>query len=233
MIEKIIVNEIDENLLKQVQASHEKLILSKEEIKELHLEINSATGGDTEIAIQVAAVLHSDASIIPVTHSSGDLGTAATILAAAGFESKRTADPKTTFTLNEAEPYGEDTKIEDLDGPDYFIFDVMSKLTGLKTIILGKIIEGGSFSSLIAKRCKIIDQITSFKSAFEALKPVVKKGRKSLASIATETKTEVSENAKNDTPATEATKVSTRTRTSTPKAVESRNVQRGRIIKNG
>ncbi len=233
MIERIIVSDIDENLLKEVQASHTKLKSSSDEIKELHLEINSAIGVDPEISIKIAEVLHSNASIIPVTHSSGDLGTAATILAAAGFESKRTADPKTTFTLNEAGPYGKDTKIEDLDGPDYYVFDVMSKLTGLKSSIFSKIIEGGAFSSLIAKRCKIIDEITGFKSALVPLKPVVKKGRKSSASIATETKKDVAVVVTNDTLVTEPSKVSPRARTSHLKAVESGNVQRGRISKNG
>lgn len=230
MIKKIAIQNIDKSTLEEIQKAHTELKASSDEVKELHLNLDSATG-DKEIAVQDAQILHSDATIIPVTHSSGEMDTAGTILASAGYVGRRTAEPKSTFVINDGEPYGEDSKPEDLEGLDYFVYDAVSKLTGRKSLVLKKMIEGGSFSSVIAKQCKIIDEITGFKSAFATQKTGSGKGRKKAVSTSTTTVASAPVFSTDDEAVSTAPKSSPRTRT--VKTVAPGNVQRGRIGKNG
>lgn len=233
MIKDVTVGKVDQSVLDEIQAAHLALQASSDDLKELHLKIDSAEG-NTEVAVHAAQILHSDPTIIPVTSASGIMGTAGTILTAAGFVGRRTADPKSTFVINEGDPYGVDSKPEDLEGNDYPVYDALSKMTGQKNVILRKMVEGGTFSSLTAKQCKIIDDITGFKSAFVTQKSGPGRGRKKVISPATTvaaTAPVVSTGgAAVSAAVNEAPKPSPRTRTVKP--VATGNVQRGRIGKN-
>lgn len=234
MIKKIDVIKIDQSLLEEIEAAHTELKASSDEVKELHLNLDSGSG-DREVAVQAAQVLHSDATIIPVTHSSGEMDTAGTILASAGYVGRRTAEPKSAFVINDGEPYGEDSKPEDLEGLDYFVYDAVSKLTGRKSLVLKKMIEGGSFSSVIAKQCKIIDEITGFKSAFATQKSGPGRGRKKAVNTSTSAVASAPVVSTDGAAVSEAVSTAPKSspRTRIVKRVETGNVQRGRIGKNG
>jgi len=225
MIKEIQVEKIDPSVLDAIQAAHSALVASSDATKELHLNIISA-GGEKEVSVQAAQILHSDSSVIPVTNASGAMDVAATILVAAGFEGRRTADPKSSFVINDGETYGKDSKPEDLDSLDYFVYDALAKMTGRKYTILKKMLEGGSFSPVVAKKCGIIDEVSGFKSAFRPQKVSKGRGRKKAGNTSTATAPVVSPDG---SIASVSPKPSPRPRAATVKTAASGNVQRGRI----
>jgi len=229
MVTKINVTRIDKGLYDDVKKAHTSLKSSSDDLKELLLNLDSASG-DKETAIQIAEILHSDTSIIPVTNVSGNLDVAGTVLTASGFEGRRTADPKTTFIINDGEAYGKDSKPEDLDGTDYAIYDALARITGRKFTILKKMLEGGAFSSVVAKKCGIIDEVTGFKSAFRPQKSL--KGRTRRKSVAKKEAVEAQEQpeiSEEMVSENQEAKPVTRTRRTSVKTESSEGVQRGRI----
>jgi len=228
MIKEIKVSTVDQSMLNAIQAAHKELVASSDETKELHLIINSAKG-NKEVAVHAAEILHSDASIIPVTTVSGNLDVAGTVLTSTGFEGRRIADPKSTFIINDGAAYGKDSKPEDLDGTDYAIFDALARITGKKFTIFKKMLEGGAFSSVVAKKCGIIDEVTGFKSVFRPQKSL--KGRTRKKSVAKKAVVETPEHSENSEEMSESKEVKpvTRTRKTPEKSVSTEGVQRGRI----
>jgi len=228
MITKITVSKIDQGTLEEIKKAHTALKSSTDEVKELHIYVDSATG-DIESALESAQILHSDASVIPVTNASGKLGVGATIVVASGVEGRRTSDPKSTFILNDGGKYGSDSKPEDLEGPDFAVFDAMSSLTGKRNTILKKIIESSEFSVKIAKKCGIIDKINGFESAFKPKKPVIRKGKKkSAVSVEVVESTGETENETNEK-AGPIVQTITQKKNTTETKTTSEGVQRGRI----
>jgi len=229
MITKITVSKIDQSTLEEIKKAHAALKSSDDESKEIHLNINSVRG-EKEISLQIAEVLLSDTSIIPVTNVTGNLDVAGTILTASGMVGKRTADPKSNFVINDGEAYGKDTKPEDLDGVDYAIYDALSSLTGKKFTILEKMKEGGVFSAVVAKKCGIVDEISGFKNAFRPKVSLKGRTRKKSAASTSET-VATGNNTENFEEVTESqeAKPVTRTRRTSEKSESGSVVQRGRI----
>jgi len=229
MITKINVNKIDQGLFDEIKKAHSALKSSSDDLKEIHLNINSASG-DKETAIQIAEILHSDISVVPVVIVAGDQDVAGTILTTLGLEGRRTSDPKSTFIINDGEPYGPDSKAEDLEGEDYAVYDALSRLTGKKFTIFSKMLEGGAFSAVVAKKCGIIDEITGFKSAFRPQKSLKGRTRKtSVAKTETAGAQEHSENSVEVLSENQEVKPVTRTRRTAVKPESTEGVQRGRI----
>ena len=229
MITNISVSKIDQGLYDEIKKAHTALKSSSDDSKEIHLNINSASG-NKETSIQIAEILHSDATIIPVTNVSGNLDVAGTVLTATGFEGRRTADPKSTFIINDGEEYGKDSKPEDLDGTDYAIYDALARMTGRKFTIFKKMLEGGAFSSVVAKKCGIIDEVTGFKSAFRPQKSL--KGRTRKKSGAKKEAVEAQEQpviSEEMVSESQDAKPVTRTRKAYAKSEPTEGVQRGRI----
>lgn len=228
MITNISVSKIDQGLYDEIKKAHTALKSSSDDSKELHLNINSASG-NKETSIQIAEILHSDATIIPVTNVSGNLDVAGTVLTSAGFEGRRIADPKSTFIINDGEAYGKDSKPEDLDGTDYAIYDALARITGKKFTIFKKMLEGGAFSSVVAKKCGIIDEVTGFKSAFRPQKSL--KGRTRKKSVAKTETIDTQKQFENSEEVAEssAPKTVSRTRKSPTSSETTDGVQRGRI----
>lgn len=228
MISSLKVNKIDTNLLAEIKKVHTSLLSSSDTTKELHLNLNSAAGSK-EVAVEIAQILHSDASIIPVTNVTGKLDVAATIIATAGFEGRRTSDPTSSFIINDGAPYGKDSKPADLEALDYFVYDALSKMTGHKFTILKRMIEGGSFSAIVAKESKIIDKVNGFSSAFKPQKTLKGRGRKKAEAktvpVESQRQMEYSEN----TIESPASKTVSRTHKSSVKTESPDGVQRGRI----
>lgn len=228
MITEINVKKIDQVFLEQVKKDHSALKSSKDDLKEVHLNFDSAKGSK-EIALEVAQILHSDSSIIPVTNATGNLDVSATILVTAGFEGRRTSDPRATFIINDGQAYGQDSKPEDLEGIDYAVYDGLARMSGRKFTILKKMLEGGAFSSVVAKKCGIIDEVAGFKSAFRPQKSL--KGRTRKKSVAKTEAVETPEHSENSEEMSDSKEVKpvTRTRKTPVKSESTDGVQRGRI----
>lgn len=232
MITKIQVNTIDQSLLDKIQVAHNNLKSSSDDLKELHLNLDSASG-DRETAIQIAEILHSDASIIPVTNVSGVLDVAATVLTSAGFEGRRTADPKSTFIINDADAYGRDSRPQDLEGIDYAIYDTMITLTGKRDTIFKRLLEGGTFSAVVAKKSGIIDGITGFKSAFRPQKSLKGRGKKKATTPVAVVKPNTSDENSEAVAESKTPKTVIRTRKSQGQTETTDGIQRGRVRSNG
>jgi ATP-dependent protease ClpP protease subunit len=231
MIKKIDVISINQSMLEEIQAAHTELKSSKDDLKELHLNLDSASG-EKEVAVEAAQILHSDTSIKPVTNVTGDLDVSATILTAAGFEGRRTADPKSTFIINDGQPYGKDSKPADLEGLDYYVYDALAKITGRKFTIFQKMLDGGPFSSVVAKKCGIIDEITGFRSVFRPQKPRKGKGKKKVSTSVSSTDSSVQTDNSEVKVESTTPKTVIRTRKAPEKTVTTDGAQRGRIRNN-
>ncbi len=232
MITKIQVNTIDQSLLEKIETAHNNLKALKDEVKELLLNLDSASG-DKETAIQIAEILHSDASIIPVTNASGNLDVAGTVLTATGYEGRRTADPKSTFIINDGEGYGKDSRPQDLEGIDYAIYDTMTTLTGKRDTIFKRLLEGGTFSAVVAKKSGIIDGITGFKSAFRPQKSLKGRGKKKATTPVAVVNPNTSDENSEAAAESKAPKTVIRTRKSQGQTETTDGIQRGRVRSNG
>lgn len=168
MQEKITIQNINQDIVNQIRPIVEGLKASEEEVKELVIEINAATG-DIKLAWDLIREIHSS-NVDLITSSRGNISAAGMILAAAGKPGYRFAELGTTFILNGLDPkQGKFKKVENTDaGVLEFILDkfqvrkrVMKEMLGTRNVI----------SSVDAYTAKIIDKVDDFTSKYEKEKP--------------------------------------------------------------
>lgn len=133
--------------------------------QELKLKLQS-TSGDITFAVEIVSLAHSMTNVDIVVEASGKIGPAGSIITAGGMLGKRTATLGTTFLLTEGDPYLDDVKAPELEDEDKTVYQTLSALTGRRSQILENIKSGKRFSTVIARKCRIIDSSLEFKSKY-------------------------------------------------------------------
>lgn len=162
---EIDVTLVDSNLYAQIV----NIVKTAEETKKPHiikLNLISASG-EVAIALQITDCIHKSNYVDLHTVSNGKLGTAGTILAAAGEPGYRIAKMSTRFQLIAGKPYPVSKDlVKTLKPDDYGTIKSLIILTGKKKQILAEITRNNFISDNTAKKLGIIDDVDSLQSKY-------------------------------------------------------------------